>query len=189
MRTPKLTVLLTQRICRQIETGIPPDVAARLHGLSLGTFMEWLQIGNGEHPTRRATPRYKRFAQAVDKAEAVAIEAKVGAINKAIKRGKVGAARWWLERRDSRHFPSSKSPGVSIGVSTTLVKMLQTIVSEPDPPDPRRVLIEQEEQQALSPPALPEPDAFAPLAFEPVTTVVPESLPFVDPNTIEMVRS
>jgi len=75
--TPKLTEALTQRIVRKITEGIPAEVSARLCGISLDVFAEWMMIGEGKHPKRRATPRFKAFAQAIDQAEAQAVARKV----------------------------------------------------------------------------------------------------------------
>ncbi len=131
MKTPRTpTDALTKRIVKRIKEGIPPEIAARLCGVPFGTFCDWMQRGEGKSD-QKATLRYKRFAQAIDMAEAESVAAKITALNRAIKRDrKVRPILWWLERRDAGHFPATK-PGVTIGgnLSTTIVQQIAAVTA------------------------------------------------------------
>ncbi len=171
---------------QRIREGIPVEISARLHNVPIGVLAEWLQIGNGEHPSRRATARYKRFAQAIDQAEAESIASKVQDINKAIKGGKASAARWWLERRASSFFPSSR-PGVTVmgDMPITLLKQIRGFQAEPDPEDPRVQLEREARERAQEPPALGPPPELqpAPASYEP--NVIADARPGI----IEMIAT
>ncbi len=51
-------------------------VAAEAAGISARTFREWMERGEGRHPTRPATPKLRRFVRMIDRARA---EARVAA--------------------------------------------------------------------------------------------------------------
>ncbi len=112
-------------------------------------------IGEGKHPKRRATPRFKAFAQAIDQAEAQVVARKVTDINRAIKNGRISAARWWLERRSS-HFAAPR-PGIAVGgylnVNTTLIAQIQAVQAESAAIQDPRLALEAKQQ----PEPLPEP--------------------------------
>ena len=143
------TPALTRRIVRHIKLGVPSEIAARLCGVSLSVFTEWLRIGQGEHPTRRATPRYRTFAAAIDQAEAVAISEHVKAINTAIKRVRVGSARWGLTKRAAQYFPPPSRGGVEIA-NITLVKQIQSVQAEQAKLIDPRLALEAEQERTLT---------------------------------------
>jgi hypothetical protein len=139
MKRVRLTPALTRRIVKDVRLGVPSEVAARKVGVSLDTFADWM--------TKKGR-KYAALQRAVDQAEAAAVADKVVAINKAIKRGKASAARWWLERRATTYFPSSKGRGdVTIGALTILQQLKAEIAARPEPEDPRQVILREERER------------------------------------------
>jgi hypothetical protein len=93
-------------------------------GVPLLLFCEWMRIGRGEDEKRRATPRFKKFAMAIDQAEAKSVADYTSMIRKAAKGGKASAAAWWLSKRVPKLFPPASSrSGVTVsleGLGNTL---------------------------------------------------------------------
>src|SRR6185503_18217756 len=55
-----------------IRAGAFDYVAAEAAGFSARTFREWVERGEGTHPTRKATPKLRKFAEEVRRAKAQA---------------------------------------------------------------------------------------------------------------------
>ena len=96
---------LQERICRCLRLGMRFSDACRANRVSVRTGNDWLQIGRGDHPTRRPTARYTAFVQAVEKAEADAVEVLV-------QRWMEASATDWRAARDllARRFPDEWGP-------------------------------------------------------------------------------
>lgn len=75
-RPLRLTDEVQEKIVALVRAGAFQGAAAEAAGVPERTFYEWRARGRGEHRTRRATPRLRAFAQAVDQAAA---EARMGA--------------------------------------------------------------------------------------------------------------
>jgi hypothetical protein len=168
------------------------QVAARLCKLPLEVFVEWMQIGAGQHPKRRATPRFKAFATAIDEAEAQAVARKVGDLNRAIKGGRISAARWWLERRAPKHFPPPATRPAAIMVGgdlnlqgTTLIAQIQAIQKDASV-DPRQAILEERRMKALAEAPKTDPLPQMPPVVELLdgdgTTILPVIPPADDPS-------
>jgi hypothetical protein len=71
-----LTREIQQTIASLVRGGAFVTTAARAAGISERTFHDWMARGRGDHPTRSSTPKLKRFAREVDRAQA---EARAGA--------------------------------------------------------------------------------------------------------------
>lgn len=71
-RKTLLTPELQKEICDKIREGCFEWVAAVSCGISHGTFHQWMQRGNGTHPTRPADEKYVEFVHEVEKARAEA---------------------------------------------------------------------------------------------------------------------
>ena len=73
---PRGSVSLTNEIAETIigfvGAGSFGYVAAEAAGISARTFREWMARGEGTHPTRPSTPKLRKFAKNVRKAEAEA---------------------------------------------------------------------------------------------------------------------
>lgn len=67
-----LTAEIAQLIVGLIQAGAMPKDAAGAAGISLRTFHEWIARGEDRHPTRPNSPKLRRFAKAVRKAQAQA---------------------------------------------------------------------------------------------------------------------
>ena len=67
-----LTPEIAERILELIRGGTWDYVAAEAAGISDRTFYEWIQRGEGEHPTRPRTRKLQRFAEGVRRAKAEA---------------------------------------------------------------------------------------------------------------------
>ena len=65
-----LTPALQQAIVEAVATGVSPNVAGQLAGLSSWTVGSWIQRGLGKHPRRKPTPKYVAFAEAIAQAQA-----------------------------------------------------------------------------------------------------------------------
>jgi transposase-like protein len=81
---PPGSISLTDEIQRMIVTftraGAFASSAAEASGVSRSTYFEWMARGEGRHPTRRGTPKLRRFAREVRRAQAEAravVEARV----------------------------------------------------------------------------------------------------------------
>lgn len=83
-----LTPEIQERILELIRGGTYDYIAAEAVGISERTFHEWIQRGEGKHPTRPATRRLKVFATEVRRAKA---EARVAA---EIRVYRDDASRW-----------------------------------------------------------------------------------------------
>jgi hypothetical protein len=65
-----LTPEIQQRLLELIRGGTYDYIAAEAVGISERTFREWIQRGDGEHPTRPPTRKLKAFAREVRRAKA-----------------------------------------------------------------------------------------------------------------------
>lgn len=89
----KLTRAVSRSIVSALLKGNTRTVAAQAAGVGWSTFMGWLAEG------RTQTAGAKRdLLDAVEKAEALAVQASVGVVRHAA-RDSWQAAAWWLERR------------------------------------------------------------------------------------------
>lgn len=70
-RPPKLTLRLQEQIVAAVAAGNYPEVAAAALGVRRSTFHEWMQRGAGKHATRKTTPLYARFFEAMERAVAI----------------------------------------------------------------------------------------------------------------------
>jgi hypothetical protein len=61
-----------QKIAQLISNGAFLKRAVRLGGLNLRTFYEWMQLGEGNHPTRKGSAKHRQFAEIVNEAIAAA---------------------------------------------------------------------------------------------------------------------
>ena len=94
-RPSKLTDELEHKLCDALRAGNFLQVAAGYAGISRATVHRWRALGAEDG----ADPRFKRFAEAVAKAEADAEVHAVGIVRKAINQGDARAALAYLERR------------------------------------------------------------------------------------------
>jgi len=92
-RPTELTDALQAAICRDLAAGLPRESAARRVGISLRTFQRWLKLGRD---AADADEPYRRFFDAVLKAEHDAVARNVALIQKAAA-DDWRAAAWWLE--------------------------------------------------------------------------------------------
>lgn len=67
-----LTEQIEQKIVSFVQAGAFAHAAAQAAGVPPRTFYEWMERGEGTHPTRRPTPRLRAFAKAVLTAQAQA---------------------------------------------------------------------------------------------------------------------
>ena len=66
-RPAKLTPTLQDAIIKAVLIGVPLRMASEFAGVAFDTVLEWVQRGEGRHPTRRATRALKK-AEAQDQA-------------------------------------------------------------------------------------------------------------------------
>ncbi len=82
-------------ICSAVSEGMPFAHAAAVGGISFQTFSEW----------RKEKPC---FSDAIDRAQAEGIQARLRLILSAAERGDVSSARWWLEHVVPEHFARNR---------------------------------------------------------------------------------
>jgi hypothetical protein len=70
--TVSLTPEIQERILELIRAGVYDFIAAEAVGISERTLREWIQRGEGLHPTRPATRKLRRFAREFRQAKAEA---------------------------------------------------------------------------------------------------------------------
>jgi len=97
-RPPKLTTELTERICQLMRAGNYLETAANVAGVSSAVVHLWLRAG-----ARNGKPRYRRFFEAVRKAEHEAIASGVVRVRQHGSKSWQAEA-WWLERRCPRQW-------------------------------------------------------------------------------------
>ena len=83
-RPTKYGPMTVSKICDAVADGLPKKYAAALGGISVDTFCEWQN-------------RFPEFSEAVEKATASGILARLRIIKTAGEKGDVRAAQWWLE--------------------------------------------------------------------------------------------
>jgi transposase len=88
-RPTKLTAGLQHTITNAVALGVPAIVAAHYAGVSKQAFLEWLQRGEGTHPTRPTTPAYVAFADAIEKAKAQDEVRRIARLEQAARGGQV----------------------------------------------------------------------------------------------------
>jgi hypothetical protein len=88
-RPSKLTPALQAAIVQAVSQGVPFTQAAWVAGIADATALEWLQRGEGSHPTRPSTARFAAFAEAMKKAEAQDEARRVERINQAAQGGTI----------------------------------------------------------------------------------------------------
>jgi hypothetical protein len=82
-------------ICSAVSEGMPFAHAAAIGGVSYQTFSEW----------RKEKPC---FSDAIERAQAEGIQARLRLILSAAERGDVSSARWWLEHVVPEHFAKNR---------------------------------------------------------------------------------
>lgn len=96
----KYTKKRVEKLCKLLSDGVPRTQAVKCIGISYETFSQWCK-------------KKPEFLEAVEKAEAKAVEYYVGIIKKAAVESWQAAA-WWLERRMraefGRYFKDETSP-------------------------------------------------------------------------------
>lgn len=102
-RPTKLTAEVQARIVAAVRDGAPREDAALAAGISVHTFMQWVERGRvGKR--RPTTPLYAQFAHAIEKADAESVVHAVAVVRKAIAEGQWVPAMTFLERKRPQHF-------------------------------------------------------------------------------------
>lgn len=101
---PKLTSKVQTAIVKALAAGVPRRFAALAADVSERTLYNWLARGR-----RESRGTYFQFLQAVKKAEAEAVAARVARIARAAGKGSWQADAWWLERRHPEDFALNRS--------------------------------------------------------------------------------
>ncbi len=98
MARPKLDPVVTQRICDLVRAGNYLEVAANAAGIHPTTLHRWLRQGRAQ-----VRGRYRKFVNAVEKAQAEGESRDVALIARAAA-SDWKAAAWRLERRAPRRY-------------------------------------------------------------------------------------
>lgn len=88
-RPTKLTPAIQTAIVQAISLGVPTGTAAAYVGITKACFLQWLQRGEGTHPTRPATTRYVDFVAAIEKAKAIDETRRIARLEQAARGGQV----------------------------------------------------------------------------------------------------
>ena len=149
MSRPKLDPVVTHRIVDLIRAGNYLEVAASATGIHRTTLHRWMRHGRGQ---KRG--RYKKFLNAVEKAQAEAESRDVALIAKAAG-DDWRAAAWRLERRS----PKKYGPRVQVSIEDALqgaVERLKTGLDEATYLKVLQLLMSDENELAELPDALAE---------------------------------
>ena len=88
-RPTKLTPALQTAIVQAVSLGVPVATAGNYAGVSKACLLEWLQRGQGTHPTRPPTRAYADFVDAIEKARAQDEVRRVARLEKAALGGEI----------------------------------------------------------------------------------------------------
>jgi hypothetical protein len=102
-RKGKLTPETSDLIVTALRNGNYIEHAVQAAGIGTSTFWVWMNRGEEEK-----TGRYREFRDAVKRAQADAVMARVEVIRSAGLSGSWQAAAWWLERTQPRYRNVSK---------------------------------------------------------------------------------
>lgn len=94
-RPTKYSPKVEKAICSAISEGMPFAHAAAIGGITFQTFSEW----------RKDKPC---FSEAIERAKAEGIQARLRLILSAAEGGDTSAARWWLEHCEPEHFAKNR---------------------------------------------------------------------------------
>ena len=93
-RPSKFSQAICRRICKAVEEGTPFKFAAAIGGISYETFCQWRK-------------RFPEFSDAIEKAVAAGVQARLRLVLASAEEGNVKAATWWLEHVLPEHFSRS----------------------------------------------------------------------------------
>ena len=96
MRPTKLTQAVEDAFCAAVRMGAPFKAAAEAAGISVDAIAEWIERGEGRHPTRKPTADFVRFAGSVRKAVAQSELLLLARVQEAAKKPKEWRAAAWL---------------------------------------------------------------------------------------------
>ncbi len=94
-RPSKYSPKTVKAICAAIADGLPNKFAAAMGGISQDTFCDWQR-------------RFPEFSEAVERATARGVHARLKIIKAAAEGGDVKAAQWWLEHVMPEHFARNR---------------------------------------------------------------------------------
>ena len=117
MPRPKLDPALTDRLVALIRAGNYLEVAATAAGIHRSTLHRWLRLGR-----EQKRGRYRKFLNAVEKAQAESESRDVAIIAKAAS-DDWKAAAWRLERKQPRRY----GPRVAVSVQQELDAVLDRL--------------------------------------------------------------
>lgn len=129
-RPSKLTIIVKQNFLSALATGCHIEAACGFAGIEYATMREWVQRGEGTHPTRRNAPEYAEFAEAVTQAIAQAEVTLVKRVNDATK-DDWRAATWMLERRHPERWANTQR--IQIEVQKELERTLDQLEKQLPP--------------------------------------------------------
>jgi hypothetical protein len=111
-RPGKLTKRLQNRICKLIELGNYPEVAAQHEGIGKTTYYKWMEWGQSQ-PSKEGG-LYRKFREAIKRSRAKKAAKYLAAILRAVP-DHWQAAAWVLERSERDHW--AKKEGQAEGFS------------------------------------------------------------------------
>src|SRR5947209_796930 len=117
MGRPKLDPVLTQRIVDLVRAGNYAETAATTVGIHSTTFYRWLKRGKDQ---KRG--RYRKFLNAVEKAQSEAEARDVALIAKAAVED-WRAAAWRLERKSPRRYGPRVQAAVQAELDAVLARL------------------------------------------------------------------
>lgn len=94
-RPTKYSSAVQEKICSAISQGLPLTHAAAIGGISYQTLSEWRS-------------QFPLFSDAIERAKAEGIQARLKLILSSAERGDVSSARWWLEHVVPEHFAKNR---------------------------------------------------------------------------------
>jgi hypothetical protein len=109
-RQTKLTPQVQEQLCQAVALGVSVTSAAAYLGIGKSAILEWLQRGQGCHPSRGRTSLYADFVESIEKARAQDELRRMGRLEQAARGGQVvsekitryGDGREVIERQYTR---------------------------------------------------------------------------------------
>lgn len=142
-RPTKLTPEIENKLIKFIALGVPLESASNAIGLDYTTVREWLQRGEGRHPTRGKTAQFEAFADRYQQAVGQCENRLVAKIQSAAD-SDWKAAAWLLARR----HPDRWSEPKPTSLEDLIVAMAQSGLLSPEQLDQLIKLSESSKAEA-----------------------------------------
>lgn len=130
-RPSKLTEQVEADLLTAIRGGAPLNTAAAYAGVTYETVQDWVQRGQGRHPTRKSTAEFARFARALTQAREEARLEALTLIRASARGGRTFEERSTTTRTTTTQVNEAGADAVP-GVETVVTETVTSKVMLPD---------------------------------------------------------